>query len=57
LRIELPTLVVETVRKFVADDDADAAHVHWVIHFPVEKGRLQDSGREDDLVARATVVA
>ena len=48
--------VVEAVGHLVADDGADAAVVHRVVGVGVEERRLQDPGREDDLVAERVVV-
>ena len=41
---------------FVADDDADAAKVDGRIDGEVEEGRLQNAGREVDVVQRRIVV-
>ena len=46
-------LVVEAVPDLVPDDRADAAVVDGVVGLEVEERRLQDAGREDDLVHRA----
>ena len=48
--VGLAALVVEAVADLVADDAADAAVVHGRVRVRVEKRRLQDRGREDDLV-------
>src|SRR6478752_5708994 len=46
------TLVIEAVTELVADHGADAAVVDGVVGLEVEERRLQDRGREDDLVHR-----
>ena len=56
LRVEETALVVEAVRHLVADHGADRAVVHRVVGVRVEERRLQDAGREDDLVVRGVVV-
>src|SRR6185503_14795384 len=50
LGVELAALVVEPVRVFVPDHDADPSEVHGIVHRAIEERRLQDAGREDDLV-------
>ena len=52
----LRALVVEAVADLVADHRADAAVVHRVVGVQVEERRLQDRGREDDLVHARVVV-
>jgi len=42
--------VVEAVRELVADHGADAAEVHRVVHHVLVERRLQDAGREVDVV-------
>ena len=54
LQVELRALVVEAVRDLVADDRADGAVVDGVVGLGVEEGRLEDAGREDDLVRGAS---
>ncbi len=54
--VGLAALVVEAVGDLVADDRADAAIVDGRVRVRIEEGRLQDGGREDDLVARRVVV-
>ena len=54
--IRLRALVVEAVAHFVADHAADSAVVHRRIGAHVEERRLQDAGREHDLVERRVVV-
>ena len=49
--VELAALVVEAVGHLVADHRADAAVVDRHVGVRVEERRLQDGGREDDLVA------
>ena len=50
--VELAPLIVEAVADLVADHRADPAVVHRVVGFEVEERRLQDGGREDDLVVQ-----
>ena len=50
LRIVFAALIVETVGEFMSDDQADAAEVYGVVHGLIEKRRLQNSRRENDLV-------
>ena len=54
--VELRALVVEAVADLVADDRADAAVVDRVVGLDVEERRLEDGGREDDLVQAGVVV-
>ena len=54
--VVLRALVVEAVADLVADDRADAAVVDRVVGVEVEERRLQDRGREDDLVHPRVVV-
>src|SRR5579883_2738434 len=49
-RVELAAGVVEAVRRFVADDGADAAVVDGHVRVFIEERRLQDARRKDDLV-------
>jgi hypothetical protein len=49
--VGLAALVVEAVADLVADDAADAAVVDGRVGVGIEERRLQDGGREDDLVA------
>ena len=56
LRIELAPLVVETVREFVTNHQANAAEVDVVVHGLVEKWRLQNTGRENNFVERPVVI-
>src|SRR5439155_10065730 len=56
LRVELRTLIIETVRHLMPDDGAHASVVHRVICVRIEKRRLHDSSRKDDLVHRWVVV-
>ncbi len=48
--IELAAYVVEAVREFVADHDADGAKVHGVVGSVVIERRLQNSSGECDVV-------
>ena len=48
--VVLRALVVEAVADLVPDDGADAAVVDGVVGVDVEERRLEDRGREDDLV-------
>src|SRR5450755_2272111 len=48
--IELRALVVEAMRDFVADDDADRAVIHGIDGIDIESRRLQNSGGELDVV-------
>ena len=52
LAVVLRALVVEAVGHLVADDHADAAEVHRRVDGEVEERRLQDAGREVDVVER-----
>ena len=54
--IEPAPRVVEAVRDLVADDRPDAAVVHGVVRLRVEERRLEDAGREHDLVEQRVVV-
>ena len=54
--IELPALIVKSVRHFVSDYRAHAAVVDGVIGFRIEERRLQDSRRENDLVHHGVVI-
>ena len=54
--IVLPALIVEAVRHLVADDRADAAVVDRVVRLRIEERRLQNAGREHDLVHVRIVV-
>jgi hypothetical protein len=54
--VVLRALVVEAVADLVADDRADAAVVGGVVGLGVEERRLQDRGREHDLVHPRVVV-
>ncbi len=49
-------LIVEAVADLVADGGADLAIVHRVVGVGIEEGRLQDAGREHDLVERRIVI-
>ena len=40
----------------VPDHHPDPAEVHRVVHAPIEEGRLEDAGREHDLVVRRVVI-
>ena len=55
-RVDLAALVVEAVADLVADDRADRAIVHRRVRRRIEERRLQDAGREDDLVLEPAVV-
>ena len=54
--VVLRALVVEAVADLVPDHRADRAVVHRVVGVEVEERRLQDRGREDDLVHPRVVV-
>ncbi len=56
LAVELPALVVESVRHLVPDHGAHRAVVERVVGSRIVIGRLQDAGREHDLVHRGIVV-
>src|SRR5579871_1053185 len=56
LRIEVAGLVSETVRQFMADHQSDAAEIYGIVYLRIEKRRLQNARREDDLVVVGTVV-
>ena len=51
LAVELAALIVEAVRQLVADDGARAAVVDRRVAPGLVEGRLQDAGREVDVVA------
>ena len=55
--IELAALVVEAVADFVADHGADSTVIDRVVGLHVEERRLQDRGRENDLVGEWIVVS
>ena len=48
--VELTSLVVEAVRNFMTDDDADAAVVERLGELAAVEERLEDSGREHYVV-------
>ena len=48
--IVLSALIVEPVSHLVADDRANPAIINGIVRFRIEKWRLQNPGREDDLV-------
>ncbi len=50
--VRAAALVVEAVADLVADDAADGAVVDRLVRLGIEERRLQDGGREDDLVER-----
>src|SRR5438132_11645346 len=52
LRIELCTVVVETMRHLVANDRPDCTVIKCFVTRKIEKRRLQDTGREYNLVHR-----
>ena len=54
--VELAALVVEAVHDLMADDRADRAIIDRRVRLRVEEGRLQDAGREHDLVLEAAVI-
>ena len=54
--VPLRALIVESVPGLVADHRADAPVIHGIVGGQVEEGRLQDRGREDDLVLARIVV-
>ena len=54
--VVLRALVVEAVADLVADDGADRAVVDRVVGVGMEERRLEDGGREHDLVHRGVVV-
>ena len=56
LGVELAAFVVEAVRQLVADHHADAAEVDGVVSAVVEERRLQNAGREVDVVHLRVVV-
>src|SRR5205823_10319207 len=55
-RVELPSLIVEAVRQFVADDGAHAAVVDAGVALDAVERRLQDAGGEVDVVLERVVV-
>ena len=55
--VELRALVIEAVSHLVAYDNADGTVVEGIVCLHVEEGRLQDSGREADLVSRGIIVS
>ena len=56
LCVELRAFVVEAVRHLMSDDHADGAIVDRRIDGEIEKWRLQDTGREVDVVERRIVI-
>ena len=50
-------MIVEAVRQFVADDRSDAAEVDRHVGGAVIEGRLQNAGREIDVVFERTVIS
>ena len=54
--IELTSLVVEAVRQFVANHSADGAEIHGVVARSAVERRLQDPGREVDIVFERIVI-
>ncbi len=56
LAVELAPLVVEPVRQLVTDHRSSGAIIHRRVAFTAVERRLQDAGREVDVVARAAVV-
>ena len=54
--VELPAAVVEAVADLVADHRADGAVVRGVVRLHVEVRRLQERGREHDLVVGRQVI-
>ena len=57
MRIELAALIVEAVAHLVADHRADRAVIDRRIGVRIEEGRLQDRGREGDLVRQRVVIS
>src|SRR5579871_5911050 len=43
--------------KLMANDQADSAKVHRIVHGAIEERRLQDSSRKDDFVAIAAIIS
>ena len=54
--VELCALVVEAVTDLVPDHHADAAVIHGVHGVGIKRRRLQDAGREHDLVEERIVI-
>ena len=54
--VELPSLIIEAVRHFMADYGANPAVVHCVVGIGIEEGRLQNAGRKHNLVHVRVVV-
>ena len=54
--VEQAALVVKAVGHLVTDHHADGAVVHGVVRIRVEERRLEDTGREADLVGRRVIV-
>ena len=55
--IVVAALVVESVRHFVADYNTDSAIVNSIVSFRIEERRLQDGGRETNLVRCRIVIS
>lgn len=51
------TLVIESVRQFVAHDDADAAEVQAIGILHVVERALKNSGGEDDLILGRRIIS
>ena len=56
VRVKEAALVVEAMGHLMADHDTDAAVIDGVIRIGVEERRLQDGGREADLIGRRVIV-
>ena len=55
-RIELAALVVKAMRKFMANHYADAAKIHGIIRIFIEERRLQNAGREINVIVWRAVI-
>src|SRR5208283_6054506 len=54
--VELPSLIVEAMREFVANHHPDRAVIHRVIQVLLEKWRLQNAGGKVDRIQLRIVV-
>src|SRR5260370_39929095 len=57
LGIELASLIVEAVRQLMSDDRANGAEIDGVIHALIKERRLQNAGREHNLIPRTAVIS
>src|SRR6185312_16434395 len=55
--IKLASLIVKPMSKLMANDQANSAHVDSIIHLAIKEWRLQNAGREDNLIVAAAVIS